>query len=363
MPVTRLCAFGPYRLDFERRRLLRGTELVPIHQKALEILIVLVEHRGEMVSKDQLMQSVWPDAFVEESNLTQNIFVLRKALGEGPKENRYIATIPGRGYRFVAPVDEPRDSAKQESVETPHSKSSDNPPKTWWHSSYLRRHGILAATCALGFIFLGAILLSLPKVAKGLNNRGLYNFQKGDIKAAIEEYKWAVRISPGYATAYYNLGDTYEEIPDYDKALNEYQHAIDVDPTFYAAYNNLSRLYILRRKECDTALRLLDRAFYLHPEESAIRYTLYKNRAWANLCLDHLGQAEQNLRFAMALDPHRGSAHCLMAKLLDTGRRTSEATSEWEACLAYSNQAEVEPEWRDEAKENLGKYQPRPTGA
>src|SRR5215472_2495910 len=114
MPVSRMCAFGPYRLDFERRRLLRGTELVLIHQKALEILIFLVEHRGEVVSKDELMHFIWPDAFVEESNLTQNIFLLRKALGEGPKENRYIATIPGRGYRFVATLDDPQEMPEQD---------------------------------------------------------------------------------------------------------------------------------------------------------------------------------------------------------------------------------------------------------
>src|SRR5215469_6106301 len=127
MAVSRLCAFGPYRLDFERRRLLRGTQLVPVQQKALEILLVLVEHHGEVVSKDELMRSVWPDAFVEESNLTQNMFVLRKALGEGPKENRYIATIPGRGYCFVATLDEPQETANQGNDETSHSESADNP--------------------------------------------------------------------------------------------------------------------------------------------------------------------------------------------------------------------------------------------
>jgi DNA-binding winged helix-turn-helix (wHTH) protein len=106
MKAGRLCAFGPYRLDFERRLLMRGGELVALYEKALEILIVLVRHRGEVVSKDELMKAVWPDAFVEEANLSQNVFVLRKALGERAKENRYIATIPGRGYSFVASLEE-----------------------------------------------------------------------------------------------------------------------------------------------------------------------------------------------------------------------------------------------------------------
>src|SRR5215469_926836 len=283
MAVSRLCAFGPYRLDFERRRLLRGTELVPIQQKALDILLVLVEHHGEVVSKDELMQSVWPDAFVEESNLTQNIFVLRKALGEGPKENRYIATIPGRGYRFVATLDEPPETAKQGGDETSHTENTDNPIKVSWVSSHFTLLRTLAVALSFGVIFLGA-MFSLPEAAWYFNNRGQDRFQKGDIKAAIGDYQWAVRLSPGYAAAHYNLADTYEEIPDYDKALNEYQRTIDVDPTFYPAYNNLSRLYILRRNDCKAALRLLDRAFALHPDESSVLYTLHKNYGWANLC-------------------------------------------------------------------------------
>jgi len=364
MPVSRLCAFGPYRLDFERRRLLRGTKLVPIPQKSLEILLVLVDHHGEVVSKDELMQSVWPDAFVEEANLAQNIFVLRKTLGEGPKENRYIATIPGRGYSFVAHLTEVEASTEQKEGNTGPSAntSTENAVEFSAVNAYLRRRGILPLTLSFGFIFLGASLISLPRAARFFNNRGQEGLQNSDIKSAIGDYEWAVRLRPGYAAAHYNLGDSYEEIPDYDKALSEYQLAINADPTFYPAYNNLSRLYILRRRDCEAALRLLDRAFDVHPEEPSVRYTLYKNRGWANFCLSHLGQAEQNLRFAIALDSRRGSAHCLMAKVLDAEKRTSGANPEWEACLAYSNQAEVEPEWRDEAKENLGKAQPRPTG-
>src|ERR1700739_3714870 len=106
MTANRLQRFGPYRLDMNRRLLFRGDDPVPIQQKALDILIVLVQREGEVVSKDELMEAVWPNSFVEESNLTQSIFVLRKALGEGSRENRYIATVPGRGYRFVARLEE-----------------------------------------------------------------------------------------------------------------------------------------------------------------------------------------------------------------------------------------------------------------
>lgn len=98
--------FGPFRIDMERYLLLRGDESIPLSPKVFETLLYLVQHRGQVGKKDEIINSVWPDTFVEESNLAQNIFLLRKALGEEKNEHRYIVTIPGVGYRFVAPVQE-----------------------------------------------------------------------------------------------------------------------------------------------------------------------------------------------------------------------------------------------------------------
>ena len=99
-----LYEFGPYRLDPEKRVLFRDREPVPLQMKAFETLLALVRHSEEVVLKDELMKAVWPDTFVEEANLTQNISVLRKVLGDEASERRYIVTIPGRGYRFVEKV-------------------------------------------------------------------------------------------------------------------------------------------------------------------------------------------------------------------------------------------------------------------
>src|SRR5262245_59665567 len=98
----RFFEFGPFRLDVANRLLLKDGDLVPLKRKAVETLFVLVERRGEVVSKDELIQTLWPDSFVEESNLSQYIYLLRKTLGEG----EYITTISGRGYRFTADVRE-----------------------------------------------------------------------------------------------------------------------------------------------------------------------------------------------------------------------------------------------------------------
>jgi DNA-binding winged helix-turn-helix (wHTH) protein/tetratricopeptide (TPR) repeat protein len=99
-----LYEFGPFRLDPAKRLLLRDNEPVPLQLKAFETLLVLVRNSEQVVLKDDLMKAVWPDTFVEESNLAQNIFVLRKTLGAVAGEHRYIATIPGRGYRFTEKV-------------------------------------------------------------------------------------------------------------------------------------------------------------------------------------------------------------------------------------------------------------------
>jgi TolB-like protein/Flp pilus assembly protein TadD len=99
--------FGPFRLDMQRYLLICSGEPIQLSPKALKTLLVLIENRERVVRKDELLKSIWPDAHVEESNLAQNIFVIRKVLAEGDNE-RYIVTIPGTGYRFVGKVAEKR---------------------------------------------------------------------------------------------------------------------------------------------------------------------------------------------------------------------------------------------------------------
>ena len=105
-PDTTLYEFGPFRFDPACRRLWRAGEPVTAQPKALELLAVLLERRGQELEKDELMELLWPGAVVEESNLTVTMSVLRKALGERAQEPHYVVTMPGRGYRFVAAVRE-----------------------------------------------------------------------------------------------------------------------------------------------------------------------------------------------------------------------------------------------------------------
>jgi eukaryotic-like serine/threonine-protein kinase len=96
--------FGPFRVDPEKETLLRAGDPIPLTPKTFQILLVLVRHSKEVVTKDDLMKAVWPDTFVEEANLSRNIFMLRKALGSSSQDHRYILTVPGRGYRLAENV-------------------------------------------------------------------------------------------------------------------------------------------------------------------------------------------------------------------------------------------------------------------
>jgi len=98
-------SFGPFRLIPAQQLLLEGETPVRLGSRALEILTALVERAGELVSKTELTARIWPDTFVDENTLRVHVAGLRKALGDGQPGRRYLANVPGRGYRFVAPVE------------------------------------------------------------------------------------------------------------------------------------------------------------------------------------------------------------------------------------------------------------------
>jgi DNA-binding winged helix-turn-helix (wHTH) protein/esterase/lipase len=97
--------FGPFHLDVRERRLSRDGEVIPLRLKVFDTLLVLVENAGRLVTKQELLDRVWPETTVEENNLNHNVSVLRKALGEKATGQQYIETVPRVGYRFAAPVD------------------------------------------------------------------------------------------------------------------------------------------------------------------------------------------------------------------------------------------------------------------
>jgi DNA-binding winged helix-turn-helix (wHTH) protein/pimeloyl-ACP methyl ester carboxylesterase len=117
--------FGPFHLDVRERRLSRGDEVIPLRLKVFDTLLVLVENAGRLVTKQELLDSVWPETAVEENNLNHNVSVLRKALGDRATGQQYIETVPRVGYRFAAPVEATVAQARPfRSPSLPHSPHS-----------------------------------------------------------------------------------------------------------------------------------------------------------------------------------------------------------------------------------------------
>jgi TolB-like protein len=109
--VDRDLVFGSFRLSVKRRELLKNGTAVQLGSRAYDLLLALVRRKGSLATKDELLAEAWPGTVVEENNLQVQISTLRKALGDDPDGARYLLTVPGRGYRFVAPVEVAADSS------------------------------------------------------------------------------------------------------------------------------------------------------------------------------------------------------------------------------------------------------------
>jgi DNA-binding winged helix-turn-helix (wHTH) protein/TolB-like protein len=152
MPIHR---FGPFQYDAEQRLLLRDGEIVPLVPKAIDTLHVLLERRGRVVEKSELMKLVWPDTTVEDVGLARNISILRKALGDEGGESEYIETIPRRGYRFAV---EPQAPARMPA-----------PTRRNW----VLPAAAIAALAALGWLIYWQFYTPSRYLARGLGFAGL----------------------------------------------------------------------------------------------------------------------------------------------------------------------------------------------
>ena len=215
--ANRVLEFGPFRLEAGERLLLRQNERIPLTPKAFETLLVLVEHSGRVVQKDDLLKQVWPDTIVEEANLARNIWTLRKVLADGNGESTYIETIPKVGYRFIAPVTElPVETESvviRRQVSAPSVTQDPKVPDAPLPTTPTRRRG-------LAFVF----VLSLLALA-GVISVGLIRLGRAAPPAAVAGSGRAFLTdgSHGYGAA--------KSVPDFDRA-------IELKPDFRYAYIN-----------------------------------------------------------------------------------------------------------------------------
>jgi len=180
--ARRFYEFGPFRLDTNRRRLLREGELVPLSPKAIEILTLLVQNPGKLLEREMLIEAVWPDTIVEDANLTVAISQLRKAINENGDRAEFIQTIPRVGYRFVADIREVAEERPSLTIERPAASNAINegkgkgtngravcqpelvatPPETGsGTATSARRRNRIAAIAIIPVLTLGAVALFL----------------------------------------------------------------------------------------------------------------------------------------------------------------------------------------------------------
>src|SRR5262245_54511396 len=108
--MNRFYEFDKFRVDVRERQLWRQEEIIPLTPKVFELLLALVENSGQVLQKDELCKRLWPESrIIDDANLSRNVFVLRKALGDGENGQHYVETVCRRGYRFTAPVQQPAD--------------------------------------------------------------------------------------------------------------------------------------------------------------------------------------------------------------------------------------------------------------
>ena len=167
-----LYEFGAFRLDPVERVLARNGERIPLPPKAFDTLLILVQQSGHVLTKDELIKTVWPDSFVEENNLTQHISLLRRALGEASNERGYIETVPRMGYRFAMPVREVSGNGSTELLLHRHTRThiflheqveeevSDAVSPDNYSSARERRQGLLRVRNIVALILAGSF--SLP---------------------------------------------------------------------------------------------------------------------------------------------------------------------------------------------------------
>ncbi|MGH9839248.1 MAG: tetratricopeptide repeat protein [Blastocatellia bacterium] len=292
--------------------MMRGEEVVSLAPKAIEMLLLLVRHKGEVLDKESLMKGLWPDTIVEENNLTVIVSALRKALGETRTEHRYIVTLSGRGYSFVAEVSETVEGAANGQV---HSRTGESRAAPALNGSEPKPPAATAPVSGINFLrlgrgafilgilgILGLALLALivaraltleltgeerKQVAKRytdnaeayqlyLRGRHFWNQRTAEgYKRAIECFEQATRIDPNYALAFAGLADSYQLLGGTDgtaapkeifpKAKAAAARALEIDGALAEAHTSLARVSITFDRDWPAAEREFKRAIELNP--------------------------------------------------------------------------------------------------
>jgi len=319
LPAKHFYEFGPFRLDPAERLLQSAGEAIPLPPKVFDTLVLLVENAGHLLEKENLMKQLWPDSFVEESNLTQNIFTLRKALGQGEEGPLYIETVPRRGYRFAAEVrriDDHLSSRPPEAVAATEAGRQ---------SQFLLALVLLASAAVwAGLTWKNSVTLSnnpapgaSPRAvnpqARELYLRGRYFWNKRTEEGhrkAIEHFDQAVAKDPAYAAAYAGLADAYTLLASQEmravvrteaiaRARAAAEKALELDESLAEAHTSLAFIHLHFDWNWEAARKHFLRAIEIRPDYPTAHHWF----AYYWVAMGRLDEAIAAARRAQQLDP------------------------------------------------------------
>ena len=324
--------FDRFTLHISERKLMNAEQPLHLTPKVFDCLVYLVQRAGRLVSKEELMEGVWPDSFVEEANLTRNIHILRKVLGQ-TDEKILIETVPTKGYRFVAEVQSETPATKVESdlavtVPEPIAEPSHPSPA----SAPLGIREPITARSSKNGVFLAVALLVMVTVAAGAAW-----FLGGDVSKAFQP-----ETMNGQALLEYKQGKMLVErrYPgDYPKALEHFERAIALDPNYSNAYAGKADVKVVMfwgsasHQDISEARTAVRKAIDLNPSNSYAR-TIHC-RILTTYDWDH-SAAEAECRRAVEIDPDDHEAQKELALLLNSLGREEEALSAIDRAIAVA---------------------------
>lgn len=341
----RFYEFGLFRIDTDERRILRDGKPLPLTPKVFDLLLFLVENRGHTIEKDELMQRIWGDTFVEENNLSRNISMLRKILGDDLRQSRYIKTVPKRGYRFEGAVQEILEDEETLIVERRTNYSlafREEIQKDEFENAETRRRGDAASfsvtnrfsryyvfAVLLISVILASVLLwaanrtpndeaQMPVIAENQTSiKGTHNPQAFELYRRGREL-WQNRSAAGLHEATMLL-----------------EQSVEKDPNFALAHAALADAYAFDVGKWKQAEAAANRAIELDPNLGEPHASI----GFVKLFWEWKpSEAEEHLRKSVALSPNYATAHQWYAiKFLSTGQFN-------QALAEISRALELEPD-------------------
>jgi DNA-binding winged helix-turn-helix (wHTH) protein len=329
-------AFGPFRLDPSRGILAYGTEVVPLPSRLFELLLALVRANGCIVSREALYALIWPEGGVADSNLSQHIYLLRRALCERASDRLYIATVHDRGFRFVAPV------RIEDAVQTAGAVSERNePPED-------------AVTPSL------SVIHDYSRAVRSLEYA-----TASHLSVATQYFESAVRRDPNHVLSFVGLAQAHLLLAQYGysagqnefpKAKDAIVKALQLDPRCAAAHAVLSNIILFCDWNWRDAKRELDIAVQLDPKHAMVR----SSAVWLFAWIGQHRRAQAEIERAVMVEPLSPRLQLLLGKTLIDGEDYQGAIDHLSDLIeTHPDHASMARRYRAEALLLLG----RPTDA